>query len=403
GPEHKTVEIQIRTHEMHQHAELGVAAHWSYKEGTAANPSYHKKINWLRSILEPIDEEKKPSDSDFIERFKSEIFEDRVYAMTPEGDVIDLPYGATPLDFAYYVHTNLGHCCKGAKINGRIAPLTHQLNNGDVVEVIRSKNPKPSRDWLIPQLGYLASTRARAKVRVWFRRQDQEHIVAQGQALLEKELKRLGVEHPHVTEIARELHLDGATGLYAALGNGDMTINDVARALQKLTTPKINKTALPVSREQFRPGAGQDVRIAGVGDLLTVMGQCCKPVPPDDISGYITQGRGVTIHRKDCGNVLRLNTTHPERILEVSWTAERPDKYPVDILIEAYDRGGLLKDITAMLATERVNIVGVNLKNDDASMVIKIDMTLEISGLDELSRILHKLRNLNNVFSVMRQ
>ena len=408
GPGNKTVEIQIRTDEMHAHAELGVAAHWTYKEGASANPSYHKKINWLRSILEPAaDEDVSAGDGhnqDFIDRFKAEIFEDRVYAVTPNGDIVDLPYGATSLDFAYYLHTQLGHRCRGAKINGRIVPLTQPLENGDVVEIISAKEPRPSRDWLIPQLGYLASTRARAKVRVWFRRQDKEHIVTQGQALLEKELKRLGVVVPHVTELARELKLDGATGLYAAVGNGDLTTVDVVRVVQRLTTPRLpEETPVIKTKTTTGSGKGQDIQIAGVGDLLTTMANCCKPVPPDGISGYITQGRGVTIHRMDCGNMLRLQATHPERLLEVSWTNDRPDKYPVDIVVEAYDREGLLKDITALLSTERINIAAINLLKDNESFAIKISMTLQIGGLDELSRILHKIGQLPNVFGVARQ
>lgn len=408
GPRNKTVEIQIRTKEMHAHAELGVAAHWTYKEGTSANPSYHKKINWLRSILEPAADEDTKSDEnsgeDFIDRFKAEIFEDRVYAVTPNGDIVDLPFGATPLDFAYYLHTQLGHRCRGAKINGRIVPLTHTLANGDVVDIISAKEPRPSRDWLIPQLGYLISTRARAKVRVWFRRQDKEHTVSQGQALLEKELKRLGVDLPHVTEIARELKLDGATGLYAAVGNGDLTTVDVVRAVQRLTSPQIPEdTPVIKTRAYSDTGKGQDIRINGVGDLLTTMANCCKPVPPDSISGYITQGRGVTIHRKDCGNMLNLQVRHPERLLEVSWTQDRPDKYPVDVVVEAYDREGLLKDVTALLSTERINISAINLLKDDESFAIKISMTLQIAGLDELSRIMHKMSSLPNVFGVNRQ
>ncbi|MEM7081957.1 MAG: bifunctional (p)ppGpp synthetase/guanosine-3',5'-bis(diphosphate) 3'-pyrophosphohydrolase [Pseudomonadota bacterium] len=408
GPGNKTVEIQIRTHEMHAHAELGVAAHWTYKEGASAKPSYHKKINWLRSILEPAADEDTRVDEndteDFIDRFKAEIFEDRVYAVTPNGDIVDLPFGSTPLDFAYYLHTQLGHRCRGAKINGRIVPLTHTLENGDVVEIISAKEPKPSRDWLIPQLGYLISTRARAKVRVWFRRQDKEHIVTQGQNLLEKELKRLGVEVPHVSELAKELKLEGATGLYAAVGNGDLTVVDVVRVVQRLTTPQLPDDPPVIKTKKTKEaGSGQDIRIAGVGDLLTTMAACCKPVPPDDICGYITQGRGVTIHRTDCGNALRLQVTHPERLLEVTWTEDRPDKYPVDIEVEAYDREGLLKDITALLSTERINIAAINLMQDEASFAIKIQMTLQIAGLDELSRILLKISSLPNVFAVQRQ
>ncbi len=221
--------------------------------------------------------------------------------------------------------------------------------------------------------------------------------------MLEKELKHIGVNAPHVTELAKLLQLDSATGLYAALGNGDITIHEVIRAIQKASTPRVADKELPTAKQSHKQGKGQDIRISGVGDLLTVMARCCKPVPPDPVTGYITLGRGVTIHRQDCGNVLRLVTSHPERILEVDWTEERPDKYPVDIQVEAYDRDGLLKDITALLSMEHVSIANINMHKDDQGMAIRLNLTLEISGLDELSQILHKLKNLPNIFKVARQ
>ena len=400
GPEKKTVEIQIRTHEMHAHAELGVAAHWKYKEGGKSDLSFIKKINWLRSLLEPVSDNE--SGTDLIDRVKGEAFEDRVYALTPSGDIVDLPAGATPLDFAYHVHTDIGHRCRGAKVDGRMVPLTYNLKNGDRVSIITAKEPHPSRDWLVPQLGYLASSRARAKVRVWFRRQNQEHNATQGQAMYEKEVQRLGVNTPHVSEIARELGYQGATDLYAALGSGEVTTTDLSGAINRKVAPPDLPPVLAPNKKARSPSSG-DVRIEGVGDLLTVIGRCCKPVPPDDIVGYITQGRGITLHRDDCANLSRLQADHPERVLEVAWAGDRSQRYPVDLIIEAYDRQGLLKDISTMLSVERVNILAVSTNTDVGTLEARMNLTLEIGGLDELSRVIQRIAQLPNVLAVRRK
>ncbi len=404
GPEKKNLEIQIRTHEMHDNAELGVAAHWKYKEGGKSDASFEAKINWLRQILEPSAEGE--SEGDFIDRFKSEIFEDRVYALTPGGDILDLPAGSTPLDFAYYVHTDLGHRCRGARVGGRIVPLTYTLKNGDQVEVITARNGTPSRDWLIPQLGYLGSTRARAKARAWFRRQDAEHILEQGQALYDKEIQRLGVKAPHVSILCRDFGLSSASELYIALGGGDITVTDIAEAVQKRLAPpepEPEPTPKPARTRKRDTRGGSGIEIEGVGDLLTNLAQCCKPVPPDPIMGFITQGRGVSIHRQDCKNALRLKTEQRERVLQVNWSGEAPSTYPVDILIEAFDRQGLVKDISALLSAEKINILGINLTTNRRESTANLHMTVEITGLDELSRVLTRLGDLPNVTSVRRK
>ena len=309
---------------MHAHAELGVAAHWKYKEGGGrTDESFLKKINWLRSLLESTDGKGDDGgdETDLIDRMQAEAFEDRVYVLTPGGDIVDLPQGATPLDFAYHVHTDIGHRCRGAKVDGKMVPLTHELSNGAAVEIITAKQPQPSRDWLIPQLGYLKSTRARAKARAWFRKQDREHNAAQGQTLFDKEIQRLGVEAPHVNDLARDFGFHGATDLYVALGSGDLSGVDLARAIEKRLAPPELPPPLAPKRRARRAAAetvtndASDVRIEGVGDLLTVMAKCCQPVPPDDIVGYITQGRGITIHREDCANARRLRADSPERLL----------------------------------------------------------------------------------------
>ncbi|MEM6641203.1 MAG: bifunctional (p)ppGpp synthetase/guanosine-3',5'-bis(diphosphate) 3'-pyrophosphohydrolase, partial [Pseudomonadota bacterium] len=326
GPEKKTLEIQIRTHDMNTHAELGVAAHWQYKEGGGrADESFLKKINWLRSLLDPESDSGEGSDSSLIDQMQAEAFEDRIYVLTPGGDIVDLPQGGTPLDFAYHVHTDIGHRCRGAKVDGRMVPLTYELGNGDTVEIIAAKTAQPSRDWLIPQLGYLKSSRARAKARAWFRKQDQEHNASQGQTIFDREMQRLGFEDPpHVNDLARDFGFHGATDLYVALGSGDLGGVDLARAIEKRLEPQDLPSRLAPTRRSLpdseRTHDDGGVQIEGVGDLMTSMAKCCQPVPPDNIVGYITQGRGITIHREDCSNARRLAVTSPERLLSVNWS-----------------------------------------------------------------------------------
>lgn len=411
GPEKKTLEIQIRTHEMDAHAELGVAAHWKYKEGGGkTDESFLKKINWLRNLLEPGDggENTLETQTDLIDQMQGEAFHDRVYVLTPGGDIVDLPQGATPLDFAYHVHTDIGHRCRGAKIDGRMVPLTHALTNGDNVEIITGKQTQPSRDWLIPQLGYLKSSRARAKARAWFRRQDREHNAAQGQAIFEKEVQRLNVEVPHITELAKDFGFAGATDLYVALGSGDVSNVDLVRAIEKRIAPPELPPALAPTRRSRKATAGtgsesSDIRIEGVGDLLTVLAKCCQPVPPDAILGYITQGRGITIHREDCSNVNRLRVASPERLIDVSWAGQQTQRYPVDVLIEAYDRPGLLKDLSTLLSVERVNILNVTVQTEPSTLEARVSMTLSIESLEELSRVMQRMGQLPNVLNVSRK
>ena len=402
GPEHRTLEIQIRTREMHRYAELGVAAHWAYKEGRPDVAASRERLAWLRQLLEPAEDEE--TERDFLDRIRSEVFEDRVYVLTPHGDVVDLPQGATPLDFAYHVHTELGHRCRGARVNGRMVSLTYKLQNGEQVEIIAAKRGEPSRDWLIPQLGYLASSRARGKVRHWFRRGLQEHKVEQGQLMLERELHRLGMSLTHVNDLAHELRMHSATDLYAAIGSGDITLSDVAAAVQKLSTPP--PQALPVvptrRREPRGKGSAAAVEVDGVGDLLTSFGQCCKPLPPDLISGYVTQGRGVSIHRRDCANFVRLAEKQHERVLEVSWRGGVERSFPADLRIEAHDRRGLVKDVSTLLAAEHINILTMETRTDRLTQSALITLTIEVEGLAALSRVLHRVASLPNVVSVRR-
>ncbi|HUO81966.1 MAG TPA: bifunctional (p)ppGpp synthetase/guanosine-3',5'-bis(diphosphate) 3'-pyrophosphohydrolase [Gammaproteobacteria bacterium] len=401
GPRQAPLEIQIRTHEMHAHAELGVAAHWRYKEGGPASPAFEQKISWLRRLLEPPDSEE--TERDFIDRMRSEIFEDRVFAVSPQGDVVDLPNGATPLDFAYHVHTDVGHHCRGARINGRIVPLVQPIRNGDRVEIITARNATPSRDWLIPQLGYLASGRSRAKVRAWFRRQDQEQNRRQGRSMLERELQRLGLRNLPHAELAQLLGQRHVEGLYGRLGEGEITLAQVAEIVSRHDrAARAAPAAASAPKRRPAKHVGSDVTVEGVGELMSHLARCCRPVPPEAITGYLTLGRGVSIHRADCANILRLAQVSSERVLAVRWSEGAQHSYPVDLLIHAHDRHGLVRDVSTLLADEKIGILGMNTRTDPLRNSADIDLSIEINGLAELSRLLHRLGRLPNVVRVSR-
>ena len=400
GPEGKTLEIQIRTFDMHQHSEYGVAAHWGYKEGGRHDTQYGEKIAWLRQILEWKDEERDAGD--FIDRFKSEVFQDRVYVLTPDGKVVDLPRGATPLDFAYHIHTDVGHRFRGAKVDGRIVPIGYELQNGEQVEILTSREPSPSRDWLNPHLGYLKSSRARAKVRSWFRQQDFQRNVADGRSVLDRELHRLSVTDLNLEQLARRFHYDRLDDFLAALGCGDLTSAQIAAAVNEQVLPPATEIPPPLSRQKETAGGG-DVHVMGVGDLMTHMARCCKPVPFDPIVGYITRGRGVTIHRRDCHNLLRLQQAEHERLLEVDWTRETRNTYPVEIQVRAYDRQGLLRDITEVLSNERLNVMGVNTLTDRRTQIADMTLSLDVSDATQLSGALTRIEQLPNVIDARRK
>jgi len=401
GPAGRTLEIQIRTRDMHEHAELGVAAHWRYKEGARYDAGYETKIAWLRQLLEWKDEES--SATDFVDRFKSESSADRVYVLTPQGAVVDLAQGATPLDFAYYIHTDVGHRCRGAKVNGRIVPLAYELQSGEQVEVLTTRQGIPSRDWLSPHLGYLKTSRARAKVRHWFKHQDYEKNLSAGRAILDRELNRLGTPGLNRELLAERLHFKAVSELLVAVGGGDVNTAQLAGAANEVVSPESRERRLPrKGRVRTEAGSGA-IRIQGVGNLLTHMAQCCKPVPSDDIVGYITRGRGVTIHRRDCANILRLKLEDSERLIEVEWGSRQADTYPVDIEVLAYDRAGLLHDVTAVLANEKINVTSVNTYTDPRDHLAHLRLTVEISDIDELSRVLTRTGKLSNVLKVHRR
>jgi len=398
GPERKTVEIQIRTHDMHRHAELGVAAHWRYKEGGGAPAAFDQKIRFLRQLLEPADD-----GTDLLDQIRDDFFEDRVYAISPKGDVVELPAYATPLDFAYHVHTQVGHRCRGAKVNGRIVPLTYHVQNGDQIEIITGSQAQPSRDWLSPKLGYLAGARARSKVRNWFRHQDRDQHMRQGREVLDRELARLNVRDVPTEAIAKQLKHKDTDALCVALGAGDLTSASIATALQHIRGTEIPDRIRPRRARKKTDDAGP-AAVTGVGDLMCNFARCCRPVPPEPIVGYITQGRGVSIHRQDCGNFLGLNQRHPERIVEISWgDSESEAAYPVDLSLHAFDRSGLIRDITALLADDEANVVEMKSRADRDSMQVVMDISIEIKDLPTLSTVITKLEQLPNVVSVRRK
>jgi GTP pyrophosphokinase len=399
GPDDKAVEIQIRTWDMHNHAEFGVAAHWRYKEGASRDVGLEEKIAWLRQLLEA------EGDDDFIDRFQDEVFQDRIYALTPRGGVIDLPAGATPVDFAYHVHTEVGHRCRGAKVNGRIVPLTHQLATGDRVEILTSKTGEPSRDWLSPHAGYVRSSRARDKIRYWFRQQSHETNLVRGREILERELERYDARDITAKHLAKQLKLPDGDAVCLALGAGDLSPHQVANTIQRMTgsVDVFPETFNRMGNRSNRRGRNKGVNIEGVDDLLTHLARCCQPLPPDPISGFITRGRGISIHRRDCPHLLRLENREPDRVIAVDWGDEAPARHNVDIRIDAQDRHGLLKDITSLMSEEKTSIMAINTQRDDQRATVRIDLTVDITGMDQLGRILNRLAALPNVFKAHRR
>jgi GTP pyrophosphokinase len=408
GPQAQSVEVQIRTREMHEHAELGVAAHWSYKEGGPPDARYQRKIEWVRKLLEPPDGAGGGADADrdFLERLRGELFEDRVYALTPKGEVIDLPRGATPLDFAYSVHTSLGHRCRGAKANGRIVPLSHVLTNGEIVEIITGRHEAPSRDWLAPEQGYLASARNRGKVRAWFRRLAVGENRSAGQRIAERELARIGADAERLTTLAQELKARDLGHLYQLLGEGEITVTQLVRAATRLSEPPSAPAPTPLARATRSPAPRRHaaaVEIEGVGDLPTTRARCCAPLRPQPIAGYVTLGRGVTVHRSDCTSLLRMTALRPERLLKVEWTDADTGALAVELSVSAYDRRGLLRDLTDVLAVERLNIDAVTSRTDHGTGIAHFMLAVGVEDLEQLSRVLRRLAAVTNVIEARRR
>jgi guanosine-3',5'-bis(diphosphate) 3'-pyrophosphohydrolase len=390
------LEVQIRTRDMHHIAEYGVAAHWRYKEGEKKDMHFEERISWLRQL---VDWHRELSGAEeFLESVKTDIFIDQVFVYTPRGEIKALPKGSTPLDFAYRVHTELGHRCVGAKVNGRLVPLTTQLNSGDVVEIIAAKGDKgPSRDWLNPNLGYTNSSHAREKIRQWFKRQERAENIEHGREILEKEMRRLGIKLSEREELAKLFNYDNLDDFLAAIGYGGVTTHQIAvKIAAQQEQPKeageeVGEVPLP------KPSLSA-IKVLGVGDMLVSLGQCCRPVPGDKIIGYVTRHRGVTIHRQDCYNVI--HEDEKERLVKVEW-GQTDSLYPVTIQLEAWDRVGLIRDISTVVAEDKVNISSMNLTNHD-DHTISLYFVLETKGLAQLSRLLAKIEGIRGVISVAR-
>lgn len=389
----KPLEVQIRTPAMHENAELGIAAHWRYKEG-GGQDRYDEHINWLRKVMEwrqDVDDAQ-----EFVDSMKTDVFKDRVYVFTPRGDVIDLPAGSTPIDFAYHVHTSVGNRCRGAKVNGKLVPLDYELQTGEQVEILTAKQGGPSRDWLNPSLGLVRTASARGKIRAWFKRQDREQNLAQGKAMLERELERLGLPAlvpDKLTELAHRFGR-GPEDFYVALGCGDVTIGGVLGKLLETKSPDDTLVSVPPTSE---PTTSDAVSVLGLKGLLTTMARCCNPTPGDPIIGYITRNHGATIHRQDCPNILRIRDR--ERLVKVSW-GEEVRTYPVPICISAYDRQGLMSDITSLLNGENINIVDAKIGYPKNRAELRL--VIEVQDIAQLSRILARLENLPNVLEAVR-
>jgi len=391
----RPLEVQIRTSEMHQNAEFGIAAHWRYKEKFKTDKSYEQRVTWIRKLMEWRQEVEDAQE--FVDGMKSDVFEDRVYIFTPRGDIIDLPAGSTPIDFAYHVHTEIGNRCRGAKINGKLVNLEYNLKTGDQVEILTAKQGGPSRDWLNSNLGLVKTQRARSKIRAWFKKQDRDQNISHGKVILEKELHRLGIADVDYDRLAVTFEYKNNEDLYAALGCGDLSLKKIINVLSE-----VDKDKDALLEANVAPSSKQDanaVTVVGLKGILTVSARCCNPAPGDEIVGYITRGRGATIHRRDCPNVMRLSQHDKERIVQVSWG--QPKKtFSVAVEIRAYDRQGLMGDIYTVISNEGVNISDIDLKVTHNMGTFRL--VLEIGDISQLSKVLSRIENLPNVLEAHR-
>ena len=407
GDDGRPLEIQVRTRDMHEHAERGVAAHWRYKENDQQDDELERRIAWMRSWLEQQDEGvgepfELSDDGEFEAR--------RIYVLTPQNKVVELSAGATPIDFAYTIHTSVGHRCRGAKVNGRIVPLSAPLNSGDSVEIITVKEGGPSRDWLSPHSGYVTTSRARNRIRHWFKQQDHDQHVHIGRESLDREVKRLSVPKPDLDDLAKKFSFHRAEDLLAAIGQGEVSAIQVANAqLQRDNLQKRRDTDVEI-REKVRQRKGPpqessgSVVVHGVGDLMTQMARCCKPVPYDPIIGYITRGRGVTIHRQDCRVVQRMDDSNRARLIDVTWAdGQEKSRFMVDIQVLAQDRKGLLRDISSVFANSELDVLGVNTQSDRRHEKANMRFTVEVANMNQLSRVMLQLEQIPEVFDVRRQ
>ncbi|MDF1780091.1 MAG: GTP diphosphokinase [Alcanivoracaceae bacterium] len=407
GPERKMLEIQIRTFDMHEEAELGVCAHWRYKEGAKRSKKekgaeYEQKIAWLRQVLEWHDELGDAGITNMVDELRKDTRGERIYVYTPEGHVVEMEAGSTPVDFAYQVHTEVGHRCRGAKVNGHIVPLHYTLHTGEQVEILTAKEGGPSRDWLTPSLGYLKSSSARARIQQWFKRQDRDQHIIQGKQILDKELSRLAVDKVDLDKLAPQLNLKTGEDVLVALGAGDLRTAQVVNEAQELFGIEEPQQQLDFVPRKPSKTDGADITIQGVGNLMTHIAACCQPIPGDTIMGYITHGRGVTVHRANCPNLLSMQAEDAERVIEVSWGQSDKIFYPVDVFLRAWDRQGLLRDILSVLANERVNVTAAHTESFPDDNTATMLLTMEISTLGNLGKVLAKIDQLPGVLEVRR-
>lgn len=399
GPENRIVEVQIRTHEMHRYAETGVAAHWRYKEGARYDAGYEEKISWIRQMLAWKDDA--PGTGELADHYRIELFQNTVYVLTPQGKVISLPKGSTPVDFAYHVHSDLGHRCRGAKVNGAIVTLDYPLQNTQQVEILTARQGGPSRDWLNPALGYLASPRARAKVRQWFSRQDHEMMQTQGRLIIEKELQRQGMTALRLDTLAARLGFDRLDECLIAVAKGSISSHQMREALTG--APPDPATPAPALLTGRKPAAVGDhnVLIVGVDKLLTTLARCCKPVPPDAVTGFVTRGHGITIHREGCRNLAGLTDPDRTRLIAAGWGTSEDTVYPADIIIHAQDRQGLLRDISDIFSREKTNIAAINTRNQGGAVTMQL--TVNIASLASLNQLLRQVAGVTGVLSAVRK
>jgi GTP pyrophosphokinase len=397
GPDGRPVEVQIRTWEMHRHAELGVAAHWRYKEKAKHDP-FDEKIALLRQVLAWRDEV--VDSSDWKEQFKRAALDETVYVLTPQGRVVDLAHGATPIDFAYALHTDLGHRCRGAKVDGVMVPLDYKLQNGQRVEIIAAKTGGPSRDWLNPNLGYLASSRAKNKVRQWFNATELAQTIADGRAAVEREMQREGQTGASLDALAQTFGYDKTDDFFAAVGREVIRPREIQNALRG-EAPAAPEPEPVVAKKSKAEAGGSGILIVGVDRLLTQLARCCKPAPPDGIVGFVTRGRGVSIHRAGCKSLAALLRAHPERAIEAHWGEQNAGVFAVDLVVQAHDRQGLLRDVSEVFSRQRINVTAVNTAS--RQHVATMAFTVEVAGVDQLARALAEIREVTGVFSAGRR
>ncbi|RCW43789.1 MULTISPECIES: bifunctional (p)ppGpp synthetase/guanosine-3',5'-bis(diphosphate) 3'-pyrophosphohydrolase [unclassified Halanaerobium] len=402
GPNGDPLEVQIRTYEMHKTAEYGIAAHWRYKEGKVGDEKFEEKLSWLRRLLEWQKDLQEPQE--FMETLKIDLFEDEVFVFTPKGDVVSLPKGGSPVDFAYHIHTEVGHKCVGAKVNGKIVPLEYKLNNGDIVEVLTSKKSNgPSRDWL----NFVQTSKARSKIKQWFKKQRRDEVIQKGRDSFEKELKKHNIslkekkKEKELKRIAKDMGRKEVDDLFEEIGYSNLSPKQIITKLDEYEPEKdIDKKITPKVKSKSSVDKGVSVR--GMENMLVRMAKCCNPVPGDDITGYITRGRGVSVHRTDCRNLQRLKKSEPERIIEVNWDRGRTESYQVDLRIDAVNKNALLNDITTLIKKEKLNLLSVMARTSKSDNRAVVNLSLELSSIEHMHDIMKKIESISGVLNVNR-